>query len=264
MATVKELTTMCKAGHITEAYELALSDFSSNSTNIWFQRGMGWTLYYFIKADVEEKKTIDMFAKLDEFSKLNLLTMQADSLVFNNILWKLAEFVKVLPKENVECLDYIFSFVKGYTFTPFNGYSYFLKVCLHFDSWDKLVQFFEWWNLDNLLPEDFKEFKTDSGKKIMSLAEQVYIAYSKALLRLNDKQKIQEFVPKLEKLMESHPEMMYPGYFCGKLMLALETDKNEALKIVMPFIRKKKNEFWAWQLVSDIYQFDQQMQLACL
>ena len=47
-----------------------------------------------------------------------------------------------------------------------------------------MVEFFEWWNIDNLMPEDYQPFKMYNGKKIMSLAEQAYIAYSKALLKL--------------------------------------------------------------------------------
>ena len=75
----------------------------------------------------------------------------------------------------------------------------------------------------------------------MSLAEQAYIAYSKALLKRNDREKIENFVPKIEKLMEDYPDMMYPGYFCGKLKLAMGVERESALDIIMPFVRKKKN-----------------------
>lgn len=64
--------------------------------------------------------------------------------------------------------------------------------------------------------------------------------------------------------MESHPEMTYPGYFYGKLLMALGSDKDEALKVLVPFARRKATEFWVWQLISDVYSSEPEMQRACL
>ncbi len=71
-------------------------------------------------------------------------------------------------------------------------------------------------------------------------------------------------MPKIEKLMDDYPEMMYPGYFCGKLKLAMGAEREEALDIVMPFVRKKKTEFWVWQLLYEIYRGEADIQLACM
>ncbi len=190
--------------------------------------------------------------------------MTNDSLIFENVLWKLAEFVKTIPVGSVSEMDKLFSLFSKYAFVPSKGYSYLLRLCLRFDAWEHLIDFLEWWNLDNLLPEDFQQFELKDGKKIMSLVEQAYIAYSKALLKQNDKKKIHDFLPKIEKLIEEHPDMMYPGYFCGKLMLATGVAKEDALNIVMPFVKRKQSEFWIWQLLSEIYSEDSNMRLACL
>lgn len=265
MATVKDITTMCRAGNVMEAYEIAQADLNASPQDIWTQRKMGWALYYMLKMDVEYKDSSVFINHVEELMNLDLLTITSDSLIFDNVLWKIAEFIKNIPSESVnEEMDKLFSLLRNFTFTPSKGYSYLLKSCLHLETWAHLVEFFEWWNLDNLLPDDYQQFKLENGRKIMSLAEQVYIAYSKALLRQNDKNKIHEFLPKIEKLMEDNPSMIYPGYFCGKLMLATGAAKEDALNIVMPFVRKKQSEFWIWQLLSEIYNEDADICLACL
>lgn len=264
MATVKDITTMCKSGSVPEAYQMAKADLEASTQNVWAQREVGWALYYMLKLDLQNRASADFVSHLEELSGLDLLTAEEDSLIFDNVLWKLAEFIRYIPKDCADCMDRLFSIIEKYTFKPSVGYSYLLKSCLGFVTWPRLVNFFEWWNVDRLLPDDYHQYTTEKGQKIMSLAEQVYIAYSKALLRLNDKDRIREFFPKIETLMEEHPEMMYPGYFCGKLMLATGAAKEDALNIVMPFVRKKSSEFWIWQLLSEIYKHDAETSLSCL
>ncbi len=264
MPTVKEITTMCKAGNITEAYNAAKADLADSPQNVWAQRGIGWALYYMLKTDIDGQKRLDFFTHMEELAGLDMLTIEADSLIFDNVLWKVADFVKHTPKENIPEIERLFFLVSKYTFTPSKGYSYLLRTYLDFKGWNHLTDFLEWWNLDNLLPEDYQQFKLESGKKAMSLAERSYIAYAKAILGLNDQNKIHEFLPKLEKLMEDYPEMMYPGYFCAKLKLAINTEKEEALNSVMPFVRKKQSEFWVWQLLSEIYKNEPEIHQACL
>ena len=255
---------MCKAGNVLEAYEIAKTDFNTSPQNVWSQREMGWALYYMLKKDIENRDNIAFYNHIEEVTNLNLLTISTDSLFFDTLLWILAEFVKSIPMSNLQELDKLFSLFNKYTFNPSKGYSYLLKSCLGFETWKHLIDFLEWWNLNNLLPEDYQQIELENGPKIMSLAERAYIAYSKALLRLNDKEKIRHFLPKIEKLMDERPNMLYPGYYCGKLMLAAETSRENALNAVMPFIRKKQSEFWIWQLLSDIYKEDAEICLACL
>ena len=255
---------MCKAGHVAEAYDLARADCDAAPDNVWAQREMGWALYYMLKNDVERNDHQMFYTHLEELSQLSLLNMKDDAFIFDSLVWKLAEIVKHIPADRTYELDRLFSLISGYDFSPSAGYSYLLKLMLGFETWSRLVEFFEWWNIDKLMPEDYHPFQMDNGRKVMALAEQAYIAYSKALLKLNDSDRIRNFVPKIEKLMEDYPDMMYPGYFCGKLQLAMGAEREDALNIVMPFVRKKKTEFWVWQLLAEIYKDDKDIQLACL
>ena len=255
---------MCKAGRIAEAYDLARADCDAAPDNVWAQREMGWALYYMIKDDVERNDKQLFYTHLEELSQLSLLNKNDDAFIFDNLVWKLTEVVRHIPADRPYELDRLFSLISRFDFSPSNGYSFLLKLILGFDTWSSLVEFFEWWNIDKLMPEDYHPFQMDNGKKVMALAEQTYIAYSKALLKLNDSDKIRGFVPKIEKLVDDYPDMMYPGYFCGKLLLAMGAEREDALNIVMPFVRKKKTEFWVWQLLAEIYKDDKDIQLACL
>ena len=158
----------------------------------------------------------------------------------------------------------LFQKLKDYTFNPSRGHSFLLQVVIKYESWSELADFLDWWNLDNLTEEDYTPFVNQKGQKMMTLAERAFIANSKALLKLHDAGRIEEFLPKLDTLMNQHEDMMYPGYFYGKLLLALGENMNEALKVLIPFAQKKITEFWVWQLLSDVFVNDKEKQLACL
>lgn len=264
MATIKEITTKCKAGEIEEAYEIALQDWHNSPDDVWTQREVGWALYYMIKNDVENKQKDALYTHLDKLGELDLLDLTGDRLIYENVLWKLAEFVKNIQVEDFATISEFFVKIQGYTFLPSRPYSLLLQNGIKFEGWNQLADFIDWWNLDNLLPEDYEQFKLENGRKVMALAERAYIAYSKALLKLGDQARITTFLPKIEALMDSHPEMLYPGYFCGKLLIAQGAGKEEALEKVVPFVRKKVSDFWAWQLMSDVYRDDPEKQMACL
>ena len=264
MATVKEITTKCKAGEVDEAYELALQDWNNAPGDVWTHREVGWALYYLVKQDVDNQNIDSFFEHYDKLLELNLLDPTNDKMIFESVLWKLAEYTKSIPADSFETVSNIFSKIQNYQFVPSEPYSRLLQYFLKFDGWDQLADFIEWWNLDNLQPADYDQVQLANGKKMMSLTERAYIAYSKALLKRGEKERIASFIPQLESLMEKHPAMLYPGYFCGKLLIAQGAGKDEALEKVVPFVKKKLNEFWAWQLMSDVFRDDPQKQLACL
>lgn len=259
---------MCKAGRVHEAYELAMTDLASTPDNIWTQRAVAWALYYMIKGDAERGNYDMMIEHIDELGSLNLLTVNNDSMIFDNVQFKIAEYIRnyvsVNDMNSSNILSTIFDKLKGYSFAPSRGHSFLLQSYLKFDTWPEMADFIDWWNLEKLTPEDFIPYKTDQGRRIMALAERAFIANSKALLKLKDLGRIEDFLPKMNSLMAEHPEMLFPGYFYGKLLLKLGNDTNEALKVLIPFVRNKVNEFWAWQLLSEVFCNEEEKQLACL
>ena len=259
---------MCKAGQVQEAYELAKADLELYPTDPWVHREMAWALNYLMKGDADTGNYQGLIAHIDELKALDLLSIPADNIVFDNVLFKIAGLIKhhVAPTDvdTPAKLSTIFSKLKDYTFEPSKGYSFLLQSVIKCSSWAEMADFIDWWNLANLTQEDYTPFKMENGRQIMSVAERAFIAQSKALLLLKDLGRIEEFLPKLDDLMNTHPEMTYPGYFYGKLLLSLGSTQDEALKVIVPFARKKATEFWVWQLLSDVFTNEPDKQLACL
>lgn len=263
MTKLKDITTMCKAGETAQAYELAKADVEASPDDVWAQRGLGWALYYLLKADAAAGDVPAFTAHLEELMGLDALDAGDDAMLFDNVLWPLAGLIRQMAREgHPDGLQHLLGLLEGREFQPSKGYSCLLRVCIAFKQWDGLAAFIEWWGLDNLLPEDYLPFKKDKVS-IMSLAEQASIAYAKALLAKGDKDKMAAFLPRLERLADEHPEMTYPGYFCGKLMLSMGTARDEALRMVMPLVRRKRAEFWVWQLLAEVYEGEPDTQLAC-
>ena len=252
---------MCKGGQVQEAYDLAKADLEADKP--WAKLTTGKALYYLIKKDAEGGQYDQLMAHLDEMLLLDQLSENG-----NTLFW-IGYFVKRNLKPDAFDtplrLTALYSRLKVYSFTPSIGYSALLEAFIKCDAWQDLADFLDWWNLENLSDDDYKPVEISKGRKIMSVAERAFIAKSKALLRLNDLGRIEEFLPQLDELMANHPEMTYPGYFYGKLLLSLGSTPEDALKVIVPFAKKKSTEFWVWQLLSDVFAGnDQEKQLACL
>lgn len=265
MVNIKDITGLAKSGKTDEAYSAAKANLDAHADDIWAQRAMGWALYYLMKSDVEKKADSSVFLQhLEELAALENLKPENESITWDCVLWTIGKLLRNINTTDNRLPSAVFRIIGKYAFPSTKGYSFLLETMLRFKSWDQKMAFIEWWNLDKLMPEDYHEVKTAGGRSIMSLAERVYIAYAKALCILHDQEKATAFLPRLQKLANEHPEMLYPDYFCGKLMLATGSDKKEGLKIIMPFVRKKKGEFWTWLLVGELFEDDDEKRLACL
>ena len=266
MSSLNEITTLCKAGQLQEAYRLAKADLEQQCP--WAQRLMGWALYYLIKDDTDKADYKSLLSHLDELKSLEQLSATSDQLLFDKVIFKVALFIHHhLTPEKTDTpsrLSALFSRLRHIQFEPSKGYSFLLMSCIRCQQWYEMADFIEWWNLNKLTEEDYKPFKTETGRRIISLAERAYIAYAKALLRQNDLGRIEEFLPLLDNLMEKHTDMTYPGYFYGKLLIKLGSNPEEALKVIVPFARKKITEFWVWQVLGDVFDDESDKKLACL
>lgn len=261
MASLNQITTLCIAGRVQEAYDLAKEDLKQGKP--WAKLITGRALSYFIREDANSGQYARLVAHLDEMIALGQLLPDNE----NSIFWIGFFCKKHLVPTSIDTplrLSALFSKLKNFSFAPGKGYSVLLEGFIRCDSWQEMDDFLEWWNLDKLTPVDYQPVVIAQGKTIISLAERAYIAKSKALIRLNDNVRIKGFLPKLDSLMNNHPNMIYPGYFYGKLLLSLGATTKEVLRVILPFARKKATEFWVWQLLSDVFVNDHEKQLACL
>lgn len=272
----KEIKELRQAGKLEEALQMANQALDVESENIWNKRAAAWVYYDFLKK-FSQPDTFDSFK--ENLIKLKGLQLPEDEkMVFDNCAWQIGSLLFALQK--VEHIDYakineLFELIKDFHFTkPSEAYSFIYRA-FHkgYQNWSKYLEFADWWNFENFRLEDYQmeDFK---DKKIMSIAEQAYIAYSKKLLegepedpfghqRAIDKDKIQYFLPQLDIIITKYPDYQYPPYFKAKLLLALGNEEN-VLTAFLPFAKQKRNDFWVWELMAEIFLEDRDIQFACL
>jgi len=273
--SIREVIQLCKADRLDEALQIVSANLESDPENIWNKRAAAWVFYYHLKKYTQPESFEAFKENLIKFKNLQL--PEDEKVVFDNCAWQIGRLVFAL--QNQDQVDYgkineVFDIIKDFHFTkPSEAYSFIYKA-FHkgYQNWSNYLTFADWWNFDNLRSEDYlkEEFK---DKKMMSIAEQAYIAYSKKLLegealdpfgqqRAIDKEKIQSFLPKLDALIDKHPNYQYPPYFKAKLLLASGSDEN-VLSAFLPFAKQKRNDFWVWELMAEIFSEDKDIQFAC-
>ncbi|UCS94975.1 hypothetical protein KZP23_08175 [Echinicola marina] len=271
----REIKELRKTGKLEEALEMANQALETEPDNIWNKRAAAWVYYDYLKKS-SQPDSFDAFK--ENLIKIKSLQLPEDEkMVFDNLAWQIGSMVFGLHK--LEHVDYgkingLLDIIKEFHFTkPSEAYSFIYKA-FHkgYQNWSKYLEFADWWNFENFLPEDYlkEEFK---DKKIMAIAEQAYIAYSKKLLegelvdpfgqeRAIDKNKIKIFLHQLDKIIEKRPEYQYPPYFKAKLLLALGDDEN-ILSSFLPFAKQKRNDFWVWEVMAEIFPDEKEVQFAC-
>jgi hypothetical protein len=306
----KEVKELRKAGKLDEALKKALSDFEVAKEGVetemiafevnfkehqskelgtekkriqipigilWAKRSLAWVYHDFLK----KYSTPESYNTFKEnLIKVNELDLPEDEkMIFDNCAWQIGSTVFALQKE--ETVDFgkineLFKIIKNFHFTkPSEAYSFLYKA-FHkgYQNWSNYLDFADWWNFENFRSEDYLKEKFN-GKKIMAIAEQAYIAYSKKLLEgetiekdgfilhgVVNKNKIKLFIPRLDEIIEKHPEYQYPPYFKAKLLLASGNDEN-VLSAFLPFAKQKRNDFWVWELMGEIFAEDKETQFAC-
>jgi hypothetical protein len=143
-----------------------------------------------------------------------------------------------------------------------SAYSSLLNVVLRTKNWwQGFKDFCKWWNFDNFTDEDFQNTETSSqnGKKIMSLAERIVMAYCKNLLETGTDNEINDFLPWLENFSINHKNFIFLPFYNAKLMWKIGK-KDEFFEKMKIFAKKKSGDFWVWDLLGDYYD-DKNMRL---
>jgi uncharacterized protein DUF7017/TOTE conflict system protein, potentially ssRNA-binding len=271
----KEIKELRQSGRLEEALTVAQAELEAKPDNIWGKRNISWVYYEYLKKHAHDFSYDDFIENLTKLKDLNL--PENEVMVFDTAAWQIASVVFSLQRlESVDYskIDVIFDLIKEYHFTkPSESYSLLYKS-FHkgYHNWSGYLQFADWWNFDNFRPEDYQK-EEYNDRQIMALAEQAYIAYAKALIegealdaygdqRRIDTDKIKVFLPKLDTIIDNHPEYQYPPYFKAKLLLVLG-DEDNVLQAFLPFAKQKRNDFWVWELMAEIFANDNALQFAC-
>lgn len=271
----KEITQLRKEGKLEEALTYAQQDYNKEPDNIWNKRSLSWVYYEFAKKAAAESN-INNF--LENVQKIKDLQMPPEEkMVFDTLIWeyrKLLASTKVGEKVDFQKANSLYQSLKGMYFTlPSKEFSV-LVTALH-KVFKESYQYTEVMGkcLKYLRPEDFLP-EVYNDRKQMPLAERIYYAYGKNILKGEptsngfgeitynvNKERVRDFLPTLDSWIEAHPEYTFLSYYKAKMELLLgDTD---TLTTFLPFAKKKKNDFWVWQLLSEIVT-DKEKEFACL
>jgi hypothetical protein len=267
----KEIKELRQAGKLEDAYAMAKSELEADLSNIWGKRNLSWVLY----AQLDElASNLDAFiAKINEVKELDLPA--SEEMFFENISIVISKAARVITHEatlDINKIHRLFDSIKELSLKRNSKWFNVLFNAMHkgMKESNRYIEFADWWDFKNFRPEDFQKEKMPNGKEVMAIAEQAYIAYAKHLLPkqtqhgeiIFNKDKAEAFLPILSQIVEDYPQFQYPAYFNAKLLLALG-DKDNMLESLLPFAKKKRNDFWVWEILAEAFSSDPEKVFAC-
>jgi tetratricopeptide (TPR) repeat protein len=118
------------------------------------------------------------------------------------------------------------------------------------------TEFIEWWGLDNLTDDDWEQFKTNDGKKLMSRVEKMIYLYTKEVVAISNLTPSDKFMMVLDKAItkwSKDDNIMR----CKALILTKQSDNEGAIEIYKKIIKLTSGQkYYIWSdlatLVSDI------------
>jgi hypothetical protein len=113
------------------------------------------------------------------------------------------------------------------------------------------LQFLKDWNPENFLDDDFKPVVFER-KEYSGLAEKAFMLLGKKLLLKTDHSLIEVFLPYLDLAVSRLNHNIWLPYYKAKLLLLLNRH-NEVESFLKPVVKEKRNEFWAWALLGEVY-----------
>ncbi len=265
--TAKDVTDLRKQGQLNEAFGLATELLAVEPDNVWTKRAMGWVRYERLKAVAKSKASDEFIQEWTALSALVATNPADETMLTNQAIWQVIIhlFAVAETSQANQVLNTVFESVQQWSSEkPSDLHSALLRAVLKAGkTWTGLADFVVWWGLGNLRPEDYLPGLTNNGKKMMSLAEQAYIAYAKQVLNSPEQMVVRALIVDLEVLHQQHPEYQYPPYYQAKLLVATGS-KEEAMTKLLPFARRKQGEFWLWDLLAELYNDEPEKAIACL
>ena len=280
----QEIQRLRKEGKIDKALRYGIDALQQDPDNPWIKGALAWVYYDMAKRDLEN--TSVFIEHVEEILKLGL--DETEKLLYGRLGFLIGKKVfqiirqKDFPKQPVNKL---FELSKQMHFNkPGEAYSFLFKAFhkAYKDS-SKYIELADWWGFENFRQQDYEPEKIND-RKVMSIVEQAYIAYTKALLKgepvystgivINpfdrsdpgvtikvNEEKVKNFLPQLNKIINKHPEYKFLQSGKAKLLLAIGK-KDDALNSFLPFARRKHNEFWVWKYLVDFFPDDIDLQIA--
>ncbi|MHC5201746.1 tetratricopeptide repeat protein [Myroides sp. LJL119] len=255
------VTVLRKQGQLEQALLLANQNLNNNPQDMEAKFSLAWVYYDYLKLHALTGDFTSFVEVLKQLKSLEIHT--TNNLLCDSLPWPIHSLISFCLQNkqwNFICANELFLLIKDIEFTrPSETFSILIKALNQgFQNYNNFIEVINWCGLDNFEAQDYIE-PFVNGRKYLSLVEQIYINYAKNLLSLSQqvpKEKytsdLQEFLHKLEELIQAHPNYVYPCFYKAKILLELGK-KNQALMAFLPFARLKRRNYWVWEFLAQIY-----------
>jgi hypothetical protein len=131
-------------------------------------------------------------------------------------------------------------------------------------DYPQLAEFIVWWDIRNLMPEDHERYSPhDAGREFPSTVERLIRVVYELVKAGKARSHLPWIVDFVEAHYEAYPDREWFPYYLGKLYVSADRAA-EARALVLPIMRAKRNEFWAWDVLASTFPGDSKTRLACL
>lgn len=182
------------------------------------------------------------------------------------VLWRLAldELKKEKPEPQV-ISRMLGEYARLHIEKPSDIHSRILGVAARAGAqglFNSFCRFLQWWDTRNLHEQDWQR-QIGSEKQFDSLAEQVIRAIAKTFEDEQDHDAAQYAVDFLLSHADKYPNQEWFPYYSGEALLWLGRTE-EARKRLLPVLRAKSSEFWAWHVLARTFSPGDPHRLPCL
>ena len=154
----KEIKELRKSGRLEEALTMAQAELEAQPDNIWGKRNISWVYYEYLKKYAHDVNFDGFIENLNKIKELNL--PKEEVMIFDASAYQVASMLFKI--HNSEPIDYskinqIFDIIQAFHFTkPSDSFSILYKS-FHkgYHNWSRYLEFADWWDFDNLRPEDY-------------------------------------------------------------------------------------------------------------
>ena len=130
------------------------------------------------------------------------------------------------------------------------------------DHFSGFFGYFLWWDKKNIREEDYNRNKKD-GETYPSVVEHVIQALGHVCKKEEDFEKLKYAAQFIEENYEQYPDKEWFPYYLS--LLWNKTGRNkEAFDLLLPVVRKKSGEYWAWQHLAECYPIGEAGHIQCL
>jgi tetratricopeptide (TPR) repeat protein len=218
----KRVDELRRAGNLDQALELGTDLLRESPDDNYLKGSVGWVLHDRIKADVQKARS------------------EAGGLAQPQLTERLRSNLRAYAKLELGRPDLLFSRIVFWAFLAPGKHAF-------------LVRFLIWAGLDAFQQEDYRSQTSNDGHTYEPLVEKVALQASKWARDEHDAELHEYLIEFIDRVL-AHADVRGPHWLQYNKALLLQRlgRTNEAEDLLIPFVREKRNEFWAWHALGKV------------